>query len=40
MMAQRNLQVDHVAIRRWVQRYATELKRRCRQELRRTNGSW
>ena len=40
MMAERNLHVDHVTIWRWVQRYAPELNRRCRQELRPTNGSW
>jgi transposase-like protein len=40
MMAERNLNVDHVAIWRWVQRYAPEVNRRCRQELRTTNGSW
>src|SRR6267142_1938567 len=40
MMAERNLHVDHVTIWRWVQRYAPELSRRCRQELRTTNGSW
>jgi transposase-like protein len=40
MMAERNLNVDHVTIWRWVQRYAPELSRRCRPELRRTNGSW
>jgi hypothetical protein len=40
MMAERNLNVDHVTIWRWVQRYAPELNRRCRPELRRTNGSW
>ena len=40
MMAERNLQVDHVTIWRWVQRYAPELNLRCRHELRRTNGSW
>ena len=39
-MAERNLNVDHVTIWRWVQRYAPELNRRCRQELRTTNGSW
>src|SRR6185369_9909637 len=36
MMAERNLHVDHVTIWRWVQRYAPELNRRCRQELRTT----
>ena len=40
MMAERNLRVDHVTIWRWVQRYAPELNRRCRRELRPTNGSW
>jgi transposase, IS6 family len=40
MMAERNLHVDHVTIWRWVQRYAPELNRRCRRELRPTNGSW
>ena len=39
-MAERNLRVDHVTIWRWVQHYAPELNRRCRPELRRTNGSW
>lgn len=40
IMAERNVHVDHVAIWRWIQRYAPELSRRCRRELRRTNGSW
>jgi IS6 family transposase len=40
MMAERKLKVDHVTIWRWVQRYAPELNRRCRRELRMTNGSW
>jgi hypothetical protein len=39
-MAERNLSVDHVTIWRWVQRYAPELNRRCRSELRKTNASW
>ena len=39
-MAERNLEVDHVTIWRWVQRYAPELAKRCRRELRRTNRSW
>jgi transposase, IS6 family len=39
-MAERNLHVDHTTIWRWVQRYAPELDRRCRRELRMTNGSW
>jgi len=40
LMAERNLHVDHVTIWRWVQRYAPELNRRCRPELRKTNASW
>jgi transposase-like protein len=34
LMAERSLTVDHVTIWRWVQRYAPELNRRCRRELR------
>src|ERR1700694_272238 len=40
IMAERNLVINHVTIWRWVQRYAPELSKRCRRELRRTNGSW
>jgi len=40
LMVERNLSVDHVTIWRWVQRYAPELHRRCRPELRITNRSW
>jgi len=40
IMAERNLQVGHVTIWRWVQHYAPELHRRCRPELRITNRSW
>jgi transposase, IS6 family len=40
IMAERNIDVDHVTIWRWIQRYAPELSRRCRRELRITNGSW
>ena len=39
-MVERNVTVDHVTIWRWVQRYAPELHRRCRPELRKTNRSW
>lgn len=38
-MAERNLSVDHVTIRRWMQRYAPELHQRCHSELRMTNVS-
>jgi len=40
IMAERNLAIDHVTIWRWVQRYAPELSKRCRRELRHTNSSW
>ena len=40
IMVERNVAVDHVTIWRWVQRYAPELNRRCRPELRNTNRSW
>jgi transposase-like protein len=40
IMAERNLSVDHVTIWRWVHRYAPELDRRRRPEIRKTNGSW
>jgi transposase-like protein len=40
IMAERNVHVDHVTIWRWIQIYAPELNRRCRRELRTTNGSW
>ena len=40
IMAERNLSVDHVTIWRCVQRYAPELGRRCRPDLRITNRSW
>ena len=39
-MAERNVSVDHVTIWRWVQRYALELRQRCRSELRMRNPSW
>src|ERR1700738_4537094 len=39
-MAERSRNVDLVTIWRLVQRYAPELNRRCRPELRTTNRSW
>jgi transposase, IS6 family len=30
----------HTSVWRWVQRYAPELNKRCRRELKPTNGSW
>ncbi len=35
IMVERNVHVDHVTIWRWIQRYAPELSRRCRPELRK-----
>jgi len=37
---ERGLPADHTTIWRWVQRYAPELNKRCRRELKPTNGSW
>jgi transposase, IS6 family len=39
-MAERGLNVDHVTIWRWVQRYAPILNQRIRREIRRPNRSW
>src|SRR6516225_6813223 len=39
-MAERNLSVDHTTVWRWVQRYAPELNRQIRRELKRTGTSW
>src|SRR5579863_2360841 len=40
LMAERNLRVDHTTVWPWVQRYAPELNRRVRRELKRTGTSW
>jgi IS6 family transposase len=40
LLMERGLPADHTTIWRWVQRYAPELNKRCRRELRPTNGSW
>ena len=40
MMAERNLDVDHSTIARWVLRYAGELNKRIRRDFRRPNRSW
>jgi transposase-like protein len=40
LMAERGLSVDHTTVWRWVQRYAPELDRRVRAELKRTGTSW
>ena len=40
LLTERGLAADHTTIWRWVQRYAPELNKRCRRELKPTNGSW
>src|SRR5580700_8469676 len=40
LMTERGLSVDHTTVWRWVQRYAPELNRRVRRELKRTDASW
>ena len=40
MVAERGLAVDHSTIGRWVLRYAPELHKRIRRELRPPNRSW
>jgi len=40
LIAERGLQVDHSTIGRWVLRYAPELNKRLRREIRPPNRSW
>ena len=40
LLAERGLHADHVTVWRWVQRYAPEIQRRLRPQLRPTNDSW
>jgi len=40
LLMERGLPADHTSVWRWVQRYAPELNKRCRRELKPTNGSW
>src|SRR5215471_11409330 len=40
LLVERGLPADHTSIWRWVQRYAPELDKRCRRELKPTDGSW
>src|SRR5262249_15176787 len=40
LLTERGLPADHTTIWRWVQRYAPELSKRCRRELKPTNRSW
>jgi transposase, IS6 family len=39
MLLDRGVEVDHVAIFRWIQAYAVELEKRIRPHLRMSNGS-
>ena len=40
LLTERGLTADHTTVWRWVQRYAPELNKRCRPELKPTNRSW
>ena len=40
MLADRGVEVDHVSLFRWVQRFAPELEKRVRRHLRPGRGSW
>jgi IS6 family transposase len=40
MLADRGVQVDHVSLHRWVQRFAPELEKRLRRHLRPCRGPW
>jgi transposase-like protein len=40
LLTERGIPADHTTIWRWVQRYAPELNKRCRRELKPTNRSW
>jgi IS6 family transposase len=40
MLADRGVEVDHVSLYRWVQRFAPELERRLRRHLRLCRGPW
>ena len=40
LLTERGVPADHTTIWRWVQCYAPELNKRCRGELKPTNGSW
>jgi IS6 family transposase len=40
MMLDRNLEVDHTTIFRWVQAYSPEIEKRSRFHVMKTNDSW
>ena len=40
MMAEREVEVDHITIMRWVHQYSPEIEKKIRRHLRTTNDSW
>ncbi|PES73785.1 IS6 family transposase, partial [Bacillus cereus] len=40
MMEERGLSISHTTIMRWVHRYRSELDKRVRRHLKKTNDSW
>jgi transposase, IS6 family len=40
LLLERGVQVDYTTVVRWVQRYAPELDKRCRPQLKVTNDSY
>ena len=40
MMIEREIQVDHITIMRWVHQYSPEIEKKIRRHLRPTNDSW
>jgi len=40
MMIEREIQVDHSTIMRWVHQYSPEIEKKIRRHLRPTNDSW
>jgi transposase, IS6 family len=40
IMKERNVEVDHTTIYRWVNQYSTEINKRMRKYLNQTNDSW
>lgn len=39
MLAEQGVEVDHSTIYQWVQRYTSEMDKRCRRYLRATNAA-
>jgi len=40
MMWERNIEIDHTTIMRWVNQYSPEINKRIRKYLKKTNDSW